>query len=835
MIDMHDYNRPAKAVWLTSVFLGLIALASCLYELRSLPSSQWLVLALGIAGALTAGWFPVRYPNAKWCYSAGDIFIFLVWSLVSPAAGVVVAAMENAVGTLRASKRATSRIGGPLLTALCMSLAAFLYGAMTQWLTGAMGLSEQIAQLVALCASATVFGVMQSALIDLIFQLKKTARFSVSQWWNQDHWIHALVAVSAVLAGLVALTTETIGIVAFMVAVPTVVLIVSSLHFYFDNVTVNVQKLQESTQHLQALARSEQRFHQMFDQSASGLALIDEQLGFVHVNATLNKALQIETGDPRYSRLTALLDEPVRQSFVEQFDAWREDHKQALQQDMQLCSAAGEKRWFDVTLSRFDSGQSQTPQFILQATDITSRKASEGQLSYLAFHDPLTGLANRAALLDALGRAFDQSRRGLEPGFAVMMLDFDRFKLVNDTLGHAAGDELLTKVAQRLRAQVRSDDLVARFGGDEFSILVRHVEHEQTALDLATRVLRAVAEPLILAGLETSITASIGVTFSRYGYGSAHDMLRDADVAMYEAKRGKLGLPVVFSSSMQEKASSIFRVEADLRRALRDGQFALHFQPIWCCRQQRICGYEALVRWQHPMRGTVSPDVFIPVAESTGLILPIGRWIVKEAVRLAPQILGQIAQGDGVVSINISPMQLREEGFAGWICDLVTNAGLRTEQFSLEITEAIFSQGQDQIRTLQQLRDAGFAVALDDFGTGYSSLSYLQRVPASTIKLDLSFTQSMLQNPKTLEIARTVVALAKALGMGVCAEGVETAAQLEAVGALGVDTAQGYLIGRAQPAETLQVNTPLALINSGAAITPGKPDVHLKEVLLRRV
>jgi diguanylate cyclase (GGDEF)-like protein/PAS domain S-box-containing protein len=819
MIDMHDYPPAAKRFWFAYVALGAGLLAWALWQLQALSTTQISYLLLGGGGAMVAGFVPVQYPKAKWSFTVADVFHLLMLLTVGPAGAVLTVSFETFTASMRTSKRGTSRLGGPAASAVSMSAAAYAYPWIERSLQ-ALGSSASVALLLAIFVAAVMHQLIVSLILTRLLQLKKSIPYSLPQWWKETAWMLPIAIASGAVAGLIYLTTQAFGITAFLVAVPLIVLISASLHYYYENVTVKMQTLQDSEQHLLLLAASERRFHQIFDQSAIGLSLVDDALNIKQANPALAQMLGSGDAPAMLAALHEYIDDNGGDAFLAKFQRWAQHSTpplRPLQAELPVKSPHGAKLWLEVTLTAFDAAINANAEprhddgkrYVLQVNNFTRRRESENRLAYLALHDSLTGLANRAALLDALEHAIERSRTDASFSFAVVMLDFDRFKLVNDSLGHAAGDEMLVKAAQRLRQFVRGDDMVARFGGDEFAILFQAVSSEPSAVDFAARMQSALSAPMTIAGLETYVTASVGITFSHFGYVNAGDVLRDADAAMYEAKRSASGIPTVFNSLLHEHSANVFRVEADLRKGLRDQEFSVYYQPIWELSTLAIVGFEALLRWHHPSRGLVLPASFIRVAETTGLMAPIGRWVILDMLRTAKQMLSLVSTDALTICVNVSAVQLQEQGFATWLIDAVRERGLQEKSFCLEVTEAVFIEGHRELSTLTQLRSAGFHVSLDDFGTGYSSLSYLQRISASTLKLDREFTQTLCLDEKAHHIARCVVDLACSLNMKVCAEGVETSAQLDCLRALGVHFVQGFMLAKPMPLNELM--TQLAL------------------------
>jgi len=442
--------------------------------------------------------------------------------------------------------------------------------------------------------------------------------------------------------------------------------------------------------------------------------------------------------------------------------------------------------------------------FVSIQRDITERKQVQKQLLYHAFYDAVTGLPNRtffmARLEDAIALAQQQNYL-----FAVLFLDLDRFKVINDSLGHLIGDRLLMATAQKLKSCVSSEDTVARFGGDEFAILLENVRHQDVVL-VAERIKAELASPFNLDGQEVVTTATIGIALSVTGYDQAEDLLRNADTAMYQAKAQGKARHEVFNPSMYTCAVTLMQLETDLRRALQRQEFQLYYQPIMSLKTNKLAGFEALVRWQHPERGLVSPAEFIPLAEETGLIVPLGLWVIQEACRQMhvwqQQFPVPSAQSHGsilplAISVNISARQFSQVGLTQEIQKILAEFELDASNLKLEITESVLMQNAEVAnKMLQHLKTLGVQLSIDDFGTGYSSLSYLHRFPIGMLKVDRSFINRMDTDKESIEIIWTIITLAHNLGMKVVAEGVETVGQLAKLKALQCEYGQGYFFSR---------------------------------------
>jgi diguanylate cyclase (GGDEF)-like protein len=442
-----------------------------------------------------------------------------------------------------------------------------------------------------------------------------------------------------------------------------------------------------------------------------------------------------------------------------------------------------------------------------QRLDTSSRLAArrevellgmEAQAAHQSFHDPLTDLPNRALFLDRLNHALARARRE-EVGVAVLLLDLDRFKVVNDSLSHSVGDQLLQAVAGRLRECMRPGDTVARLGGDEFTVLLEHVDDVSDAAHVAERVIERLQTPFRLEEHEIFSNTSIGIVLSTSGEHDAAVLMRDVEVALYRAKARGKGRYEIFESSMNAQVLEQMRLEGDLRRALERGEFVLHYQPTIELSTGRIESLEALVRWVHPERGLVPPNEFIPVAEETGLIRPIGYWVLEEACRQARAWhLRYPVQTPRLISVNLSAQQLQQPEIVDDIVSILRRTGLDPSLLQLEITESvIMDDAPATIVTLRALKELGVHLAIDDFGTGYSSLSYLKRFPVDTLKVDKVFIDGLDTNdPDDTAIVQAVVTLARALGLEVTAEGIESPAQLAQLRKLGCQRGQGYYFAR---------------------------------------
>ncbi|MCU0533772.1 MAG: EAL domain-containing protein [Hydrococcus sp. Prado102] len=430
--------------------------------------------------------------------------------------------------------------------------------------------------------------------------------------------------------------------------------------------------------------------------------------------------------------------------------------------------------------------------------DITERKRTEEQLIHDALHDVLTGLPNRTLFMERVETALKLSKRNKDYRFALLFIDLDRFKIVNDSLGHGIGDRLLVAIARILESCLRETDTVARLGGDEFTILLEGLVDIADATRIADRIGQKLLSPIELDGHTVFTSASIGMVIGSSAYEQGADLLRDADIAMYRAKEQGKARYTLFDREMYAQTLKLLQIENDLRVGLERQEFLLHYQPIVSLKSGKITGFEALIRWKHPKRGLVFPGEFIPVAEDTGLIIPLGEWVLREACRQHSLWLSKTPQNEPfTISVNLAGRQIREQNLLEKIDGILAQTGLNGSKLRLEITESMLMDNTEKtIDLLSQLRARNIILSIDDFGQGYSSLSYLPRFPVNLLKIDRAFIWKMTSDSENLEIVRTIISLAHTLGMEVIAEGVETIEQMNILKELNCEFAQGYFFSK---------------------------------------
>src|SRR5262245_28289467 len=534
---MPDYNRKATAYWWLMVLLGLGSLALALVHVAALSLDVQARVAIGCAVAMLAGLYPVRIPGSKNSFAAGEIFIFLLLLMHGPAAAMLAAAGEALVGSMRSSKRWTSRLVSPALAAIAMGVAGHTLHAVMQVMR-ALGIGNEVVLLVAAMAFAIGYFLLNTALITVIPYLKRNEPMRLRALIGSFGWVGITYAASSLIAGLLFLTFQQVGIGVLTAAVPIIAMLLAMLHVYFrkrelDDAAHRVRleaaerEAEQTARHLSELGASEQRFHSAFSNAAIGMALVSVNGLVLQANAAMLALVGRDERDLVGREFGGIVHADDAAALAERLArcALGDDPAPI---ELRISHPQGHEVWVSIHTGTFADGAIAVPRLILQAQDITARRRAETRLHHIAYHDSLTGLANRVRFRDSLAAAIERCRKTPERGFAVMYLDFDRFKLINDTLGHSAGDQFLVAAAQRIVRQVRPADIVGRLGGDEFAILLEQTGGEEMALALAERLQRSLREPFQVQGTEVNSSASIGITFSSVGYKTPDEVLRDA-------------------------------------------------------------------------------------------------------------------------------------------------------------------------------------------------------------------------------------------------------------------------------------------------------------------
>ena len=552
----------------------------------------------------------------------------------------------------------------------------------------------------------------------------------------------------------------------------------------------------------EALLRTEMRYRALFEESRDSIFMTDVRGRIIETNPAMQEMLGYASAELMTVPIEALYADPSeRQLFLEEWSV----KGRVTDFEARFRRSDGSSLWCVLSITEQHAPSGEVVGYQGIAHDINDRKRAEEQLVHNAFHDVLTGLPNRARFADRLDRALVRWQRHRDRLFAVLFLDLDRFKVVNDSLGHSAGDELLIRIGHILSDCIRDEDTVARLGGDEFAILLDQIDSVKDAVLVANRIHTSLERPLLIAGQNVFTSCSIGIALPHFEHDRADDLLRNADLAMYHAKAEGPARHAIYAPAMHSAAVNVMELDMDLRGALQNNEFVLHYQPIYLLESGRISGFEALVRWRHPRRGLLMPADFLQRAEDTGLITQIGRWVIHEA---CAQMRGwqRFAHSNATfLSLNISGKQLAQPDFVADVAQILARYGVSGSQLMFELTETSLMQNPDACAvTITRLRELGVRFCIDDFGTGYSSLSYLHRLPINGLKIDRSFIARMSENGEGRELVKTIVALAANLGLEAVAEGVETEIQFSSLRQLRPKYVQGFFLSRPlEPAAAL--------------------------------
>jgi len=777
--------------WTEPYFRTLIACgaAALLFSVYRLPVAALDIrfLLLIAATLLVGSRVTVKIPRLGSHISVSDTFVFLTLLLCGGEAAILLASLESFCSSLRFARRKFTH----LLNTAVMAFSTFVtvwalryfFGSLEDLLNG--GYSPTF--ITFFCVMALVQYVVNSSVVAIGYALK-TGQPIWKTWREHYLWTSITYFAGASSAAIITQLIDFIGFTAFIATTPIILIVYVTYQTYLKNI-------EAAERHVAELQESEERFRSAFDYAAIGMALVSPEGRWLQVNHSLcnivgyseKELLEMEG----FQTITHPDDLGSHLAHVSQL---LEGKTADCQTEKRYIHKDGQEVWVFLSVSKIRNVRTASTRLTFQIQDITDRKQAEQQLLHDAFHDILTGLPNRALFVDRLRQALGRSKRLGAHKFAVLFLDLDRFKLINDSLGHMVGDQLLIGIARRLETCLRPGDTVARLGGDEFTILLEEIDDTNEAIRVAKRVEKELSVPFNLGGHEVFTSVSIGIAPSETGYERPDDILRDADTAMYCAKSLGKARHEVFDRAMHARAMNLLQLETDLRHALKRDEFLLHYQPIVSLETGAIHGFEALIRWQHPKHGFISPAEFIPIAEETGLILQIGQWVLREACRQMREWQEQVPATSSLsISVNLSSRQFTQPDLIERITQVLRETGLSPNSLRLEITETVVMENIETAATmLKQLQALGVELSIDDFGTGYSSLSYLHRFPSSTLKIDRSFIGRMMDQSENVEIVRTIAVLAQNLNMSVVAEGVETQEQVTQLSELGCEYAQGF-------------------------------------------
>ncbi|HEX4946847.1 MAG TPA: EAL domain-containing protein [Blastocatellia bacterium] len=796
--------------------IGLLVIAlGTIVGVHTLAHLEWAQLNLGYWSILLitvtcSSYLIVKIPGTRGEITVSDTFIFLSLLLYGGEAAILLAMADGLAASIRIARRPIPFIFNPAVMA-CSTFASLQLVRLCFGSAREVTLAHFSSQyMVMICTLALVQYLVNSGLAALRFAAMKKQNFW-QVWTSHFLWTSITYFAGASAAGIIAKLIAAVGFYAVLSVVPIIAVVYFTYRVYLRNVEVSQEQAEQAQKHVaelshhiaeqerisHALREREEQFRSAFDHAA-GMALVSLDGQWLKVNQSLCYMLGYAEADLLATTFQRITHPEDLGTDLTQLYQLTEGRITTSQVEKRFLHSAGLEVWALQSVSLVRDGEGNLLHYIFQIQDITERKQAEEKIHHAAFHDALTGLPNRILLTDRLSLAVERAKRNLDYRFAVLFIDLDRFKIINDSLGHQYGDILLIQVAERLRRCVRKVDTVARLGGDEFAVLLDGAEAVENAAQTATRIQEMLTTAFDLQGQEVFISGSIGIAFSTAGYDKPEEILRDSDTAMYRAKSNGKARHEIFDQAMHTRMMERLQLETDLRHAIEQQEIQVHYQPIVTLDEERLSGFEALARWVHPTRGFISPVDFIPLAEETGLIIPLGLFMLRAACQQTAEWQKQFQPAiPYTISINLSVRQFRQPDLLEQVQRILHETGIDPACVRLEITETLLMDNLDKsAEVLEDLKALGLQLSLDDFGTGYSSLSYLHRFPFDILKVDRSFVMRMEQDMNSKQIVETIIILAQKLGMSVVAEGVEKDIQKELLKTVGCHYAQGYLFSR---------------------------------------
>ena len=765
--------------------------------------------------ALTIGFgsrITLQIPRFKSHIAVSDIFIFFALLLYGGEVAIVLSAVEAFFSAWRfCNKKLTV-----FFNAAVMALSTFVVYAVLQ-LSGLYtesqlhGQGENLDNFIIVLSVMTLTQFISNTTLTSIYGSLKSEEPLWETWNTKYAWTFLTYLVGAAGAGVLIQLNDNLGFGVVILSFPVIFFVYLTYRMYMKNVEMATSQAEQAEQHAEilekqsaALKKSEERFRSAFDYAPIGIALVAPSGNWLKVNHALCEILGYTEEEFLAADFHSMLFPEDLGNTLIKIHELISGKITTCQMEQRYLHKDGKTVWASWSVSSANDTEADQPNLIFQIQDVTDKKSAEEKLQYDATHDVLTGLPNRAFFMIRLENALQKAQENPHHKVSVLFIDLDRFKIVNDSLGHLIGDRLLVGISKRLRDCLRPADIVARLGGDEFTILVEGNHHPDEVINIAERIKEKFASPFDLNGQEVYSSASIGILHSSENHQNSADLLRDADTAMYQAKRAGKARHEVFDERMFKTAKETLQLESDLRRAVEREEISVFYQPIHSLNTGDILGFEALARWQHREFGMLSPNKFIPLAEEIGLIDTLGEQIMRIACSQIRELKDNSIE-DYILNVNISCKQFRQPNLVQNIKQILCDTNFPPDRLKIEITESVFFEHREKaVAMLNQLRDLGIEINIDDFGTGYSNLSYLMQLPISTLKIDRSFIESIKHEKSNIEIVQTIVMLAQNLGMKVIAEGVETEAQIEQLKKLNCETAQGFYFSKPMSFEDLQ-------------------------------
>ena len=784
---------------------GAVVFGAALFNLpfRNLDVS-FLILAACTVGLGSRITLPI--PRFKSHISVSDTFIFLTLLLFGGEAAIILAAIEAFVSSKRfCTKYSTIFFNSATLAISTATVVLVLRNTGITSEGQLHGHAEQMRDFVIALSLIALTQFLINTSIAAVFDSLKQGIPLWTTWKEKYIWTFFSYFVGAAAAGLLIQLVDYAGFGVVFAAFPVMLFVFLTYRMYLQNVEMSIKQAEQAEQYANvleqrtaALRESEERFRSAFNYAPIGIALVSPSGKWLKVNRALCGILGYTAAEFKELKFESVIfAEDLGQTLLK-ISELLSGKIQSYQNEQRFIHKSGRTVWTYWSVSAASEASSENSDMIFQIQDITDRKIAEEKLLYEASHDSLTGLPNRAMFMTRLTEALQNTKSNSGHRVSVLFIDLDRFKYVNDSLGHVIGDELLESISKRLRECMRPTDIVARLGGDEFTILVEGDYDHIEVTRIAERIQQKFSIPFEIRGHIIYSSASIGILHASDRHSTSEEMMRDADTAMYQAKRAGKARHEVFNDDMHAAAKETLQLETDLRHAVANREFSVVYQPIFALETNEIVGVEALARWDHPVYGHIPPSKFIPLAEEIGWIDTLGEQIFRTACTDVAAIYDELPATTTIkLSVNLSCRQFGAAEIVSNLKNILAETGFPAARLKLEITESIFFEYQERaVAMLGQLRDLGIDIDIDDFGTGYSNLSYLVRLPISTLKIDRSFVSPINDIGANTEIVRTIIALSKNLGLAVVAEGIETNAQLQALKSLGCEGGQGYLLAK---------------------------------------
>lgn len=797
---MH-YPKITRSYISVVIALGAVCVAlsilSADYSKIDIHLALLFVFTVAIGSRIT-----IQIPRFKSYISASETFIFLALLSYGGEFAVMLAAAEAFVTSWRFCKKKTTVFFNTATMAVSTSAVVGVLQIAGLYTENQLHGDNDYRQsfIIALSVIALTQFFVNTSLASVYGSLRDSNPFWET-WKNKYIWSFFTYFIGAACAGLLVQLAAIMGLGIIVATLPVCFFVFMSYRMYMKNVEMSMQQAEQAEQYAKilesqsdALKESEERFRSAFDYAPIGIGLLTSSGKWLKVNHALTEILGYSEADFMEMDFQSItLPEDLGKTLVKIHELISGQIANC-QMEQRYIHKTGRTVWTSWSVSAASDVQSKQPNLIFQIQDITDKKSAEEKLQHEASHDALTLLPNRPFFMSRLSSALEKVRQTHGYKVSVLFIDLDRFKVVNDSLGHLIGDELLKGIAERLRECMRPSDIVARLGGDEFTILVEGTYEESYVTQIAERIQQKFSIPFDLEGHEVYSSASIGILHASEKHLTSEDMMRDADTAMYQAKRAGKARHAVFDEEMHKAAREILQLETDLRRAVERNELTVHYQPIYDLATGTIEGLESLARWHHPVLGPVSPSKFIPLAEEIGLIDVLCEQVLRQACNEVGSLHDRRSKERQLsMSVNLSCRQFAQSTLVQSICGILDETAFSPEHLKLEITESVFFEHADRaVAMLNKLRALGIDINIDDFGTGYSNLSYLMRLPISTLKIDRSFISMVDDDGSNDEIVRAIVNLARNLDLKVIAEGIETESQLAKLKDLNCEGGQGY-------------------------------------------